>query len=139
MEHVPAGDGEGEHGLGNAPEELRQPAQVALVFATVRAHRLVGRAELAERAAAAGLAVGVVAGMRYRALSNRSLPLDQAIKLRDDGKRPQTAGLALSGPAAVAAEVGILGLVRSPRDGAPSWSASPIAGGAMITVGGSLP
>jgi hypothetical protein len=94
---------------------------------------------LAAGAAAAAGTCGVVAGMRYRALSNRSLTLDQAIKLRDDGKRLQTAGLVLSGSAAVAAAVGILGLVRSPRHGAPSWSAAPIAGGAMITVGGSLP
>lgn len=94
---------------------------------------------LAAGAAAAAGTCGVVAGMHYRALSNRSLTLDQAIKLRDDGKRLQTAGLVLSGPAAVAAAVGILGLVRSPRHGAPSWSAAPIAGGAMITVGGSLP
>jgi hypothetical protein len=84
--------------------------------------------------AGAGVAAGVcalIANDRYQALSDRSIPLADARRVRDQGKRFQTAGLVLGGVAVAGLGAGAAGF----------WlggTALP-EGGGTLAIAGSLP
>jgi len=90
-------------------------------------------------AALASAGFGVAANRRYAALSDRSLSLGSALATRDEGKKLQTASLALAGVAAAGLAVGIAGFLLSPRPAQASLGVAPVRGGAMVAVTGSLP
>ena len=90
----------------------------------------------------AALAAGgcaIASRARFNALSDRSLPLQDAQKARDEGQRLQTTSFVMTGVAAAAVATGVIGFLVGPGQAKVSLGGAPLAGGGALVVSGSLP
>jgi hypothetical protein len=94
-----------------------------------------------------GVGAGIGAGIcalwarsDYNGLSNRNRSYDEARALKSNGERLQLASFVLTGVAVVGVGAGIVGFVTRRSGGSSvSAAASPLPGGGMIAVAGTLP
>jgi hypothetical protein len=90
-------------------------------------------------AIAAGISAGISRG-HYNALEDKGQPLANARSEKSAGEKWQTASLVLAGVAAIAVGTGIVGFVTGSSDaGQVRAMATPIPGGGMVALAGSLP
>lgn len=90
-------------------------------------------------AVAAGICAGISRG-HYNALSDKTQPLESAQSEKSAGEKWQTASFVLAGAAVVGIGTGIVGFAKGSSDAGPVKAfATPIPGGGMVALAGSLP
>lgn len=131
------------------PEEARaestrtSPSDVATVQAALEPSAprwpWIPTAIGAGAAVAAGIAAGISRG-HYNALEDKGQSLASARSEKSAGEKWQTTSLVLAGVAAIAVGTGIVGFAAGSSDaGQVRATATPIPGGGMVALTGSLP